>query len=187
MTYRRWMDAKTAPKVIPELYVRSVMQGIYQLVSEGFLSFESPRVKKLMSTHFQDGYQLAVLAELGLPKDFAKNLKDGHDDRIASSLAKIGSTSKKQKSVEKNSTLLKKCQTFGVEWKQRISQLTTVISAKGIPPIDKFVAYGALFYLITPFDLIPDSIPVFGFLDDFGVLGIAALHYSRKFPALLGK
>jgi uncharacterized membrane protein YkvA (DUF1232 family) len=46
------------------------------------------------------------------------------------------------------------------------------------------VAYGALFYLILPFDLIPDSIPVFGYVDDFGILGFAVAYYARKFPEL---
>ena len=48
--------------------------------------------------------------------------------------------------------------------------------------MDKLAAYGALFYLITTFDLIPDTIPVFGLLDDFAILGIVVAYYVQKFP-----
>ena len=47
-----------------------------------------------------------------------------------------------------------------------------------------YVAFGALFYLICPFDLIPDAIPVIGYADDFIVLGIAVLYYRKRFPHL---
>jgi uncharacterized membrane protein YkvA (DUF1232 family) len=50
--------------------------------------------------------------------------------------------------------------------------------------MEKLSAYGALFYLITVFDLIPDTIPVFGVLDDFAILGIVTAYYLRKFPDL---
>ena len=42
--------------------------------------------------------------------------------------------------------------------------------------IDKAIIIGSLGYLITPFDLIPDYIPYFGFLDDIGFL---ILLYNR--------
>jgi uncharacterized membrane protein YkvA (DUF1232 family) len=42
------------------------------------------------------------------------------------------------------------------------------------------VAYGALYYLLCPLDLIPDNVPVFGLMDDYCVLGLAASHYAKK-------
>jgi uncharacterized membrane protein YkvA (DUF1232 family) len=44
---------------------------------------------------------------------------------------------------------------------------------------DKFIAYGALFYLLTPIDFIPDNIPFLGFFDDFAILGFAATYYMK--------
>lgn len=38
----------------------------------------------------------------------------------------------------------------------------------------KAIAAGALLYFLNPIDLIPDSIPHFGYIDDFAVLSIAA-------------
>ena len=44
----------------------------------------------------------------------------------------------------------------------------------------KAVVIGALLYFINPVDLIPDSIPFVGYLDDLAVLSIA-LNYVREF------
>jgi uncharacterized membrane protein YkvA (DUF1232 family) len=37
-----------------------------------------------------------------------------------------------------------------------------------------------LFYLICPFDLIPDNIPVFGMIDDYAILGVAWEYYVKR-------
>ena len=52
---------------------------------------------------------------------------------------------------------------------------------------EKFTAYGALFYLITPFDFIPDYTPIFGLVDDYAILGFATVFYLKKFPAVVFK
>ena len=36
--------------------------------------------------------------------------------------------------------------------------------------IDKAIIIGALGYLVSPLNIIPDYVPVFGFMDDIGVL-----------------
>ena len=46
-----------------------------------------------------------------------------------------------------------------------------------VPLWRKLVGVGALFYLVWPFDLIPDYIPILGWLDDVGVLTAAAFFY----------
>lgn len=38
---------------------------------------------------------------------------------------------------------------------------------------------GAVAYLLLPIDLVPDFIPVVGFLDDLGA-GLLALYFARK-------
>ena len=55
-----------------------------------------------------------------------------------------------------------------------------MIGSEKISILDKFVAYGALFYLVMVFDLIPDTVPVFGLLDDFAILGIATAYYVKR-------
>lgn len=45
--------------------------------------------------------------------------------------------------------------------------------------LGKLVFFGALLYLAFPADLIPD-VPVIGWLDDLGVMGLASSWLARK-------
>lgn len=47
--------------------------------------------------------------------------------------------------------------------------------------VARSLAIGALLYFINPFDLIPDSLPVAGYLDDFAVMTLA-LAQIRNLP-----
>jgi uncharacterized membrane protein YkvA (DUF1232 family) len=74
---------------------------------------------------------------------------------------------------------------MGKEWRVRMSSLWTVLNSDELHTFDKCVAYGALFYLLMPFDLIPDSIPVIGSMDDFIILGFAVAYYVKRFPLIV--
>ena len=50
---------------------------------------------------------------------------------------------------------------------------------KSVPWYKKSVVVGALIYFITPIDLIPDFIPIFGYLDDLGVI-MATIKFLGK-------
>ncbi|AMV24096.1 hypothetical protein VT84_06845 [Gemmata sp. SH-PL17] len=39
---------------------------------------------------------------------------------------------------------------------------------------------GAVFYLVSPVDLVPDVIPIIGWLDDIGVLALLANYLAKK-------
>ena len=82
--------------------------------------------------------------------------------------------------VDKQKKKILSFKKLGLEWSERISILTGVIASKKLSALDKFMAYGALFYLVMVFDLIPDTVPVFGMLDDFAILGIAATYYLKR-------
>jgi len=45
---------------------------------------------------------------------------------------------------------------------------------------DKFLAFGALIYFISPIDAIPDITPFVGFIDDIGVIALAIYNYSSN-------
>ena len=49
-------------------------------------------------------------------------------------------------------------QKLGQAWKDKIAVLRRVVKDEHLALAEKVVAYGALFYLITPFDLIPDHV-----------------------------
>ncbi|MBH49366.1 MAG: hypothetical protein CMG69_01245 [Candidatus Marinimicrobia bacterium] len=50
------------------------------------------------------------------------------------------------------------------------------------PSIKKGVAVFALLYFITPVDLVPDTLPVVGFLDDAGIVAAAVNMYHEDIP-----
>ena len=104
---------------------------------------------------------------------------------MAIALCQIGASEERRIEVNESSGTLQTLKKMGQEWTKRISLLMEVVQSERITQIDKLIAYGALFYLICPFDLIPDQIPVVGFVDDFGVLGLAIAFYLRKFPELI--
>lgn len=43
----------------------------------------------------------------------------------------------------------------------------------------KFVVVGAVAYVLLPIDLIPDLVPVLGWLDDLGAIGAALTFFAR--------
>ncbi|PWU19432.1 MAG: hypothetical protein C5B49_05785 [Bdellovibrio sp.] len=100
-------------------------------------------------------------------------------------LSQIGGDDHHKAEVEGAEKKLTYFRKMGLEWQNRISVLHRILRSNQLSTIDKLVAYGALFYLITPFDLIPDHIPAIGLIDDFGVLGFAVAFYLQRFPELL--
>ena len=55
-----------------------------------------------------------------------------------------------------------------------------LLKSGNIPLTDKAYIIGALGYLILPIDLIPDSIPFFGFTDDFAALFFVFNHVKAN-------
>jgi uncharacterized membrane protein YkvA (DUF1232 family) len=51
---------------------------------------------------------------------------------------------------------------------------------KSVPWYRKSIIVGALIYFITPIDLIPDFIPLFGYLDDLGVIMATIKYLGRE-------
>jgi len=54
---------------------------------------------------------------------------------------------------------------------------------KRTPLIPKITGIVIIAYIILPFDIIPDAIPVFGWLDDAAVTAIGLFIISRMIPA----
>lgn len=183
MTLRRWRK-QPGHKSLPKSYRRTAVEGVYQLIADGKLSFDSKEVQDLVRSSPSLSFD-AIIKELGISMDVL-NSRETYEDRVIMALSQIGINGKHKEEVDQSAKKLTGFQKLGAEWKRRISMLTDVLRSTQLSPIDKWVAYGALFYLIMPFDLIPDHIPVVGLLDDFGILGFAVAYYARKFPALFG-
>ena len=63
---------------------------------------------------------------------------------------------------------------------ERANKLWEVLHAGGLRKADVAAVIGALLYLISPFDLIADFIPVIGLLDDLFVVSSMLRYFGRK-------
>jgi uncharacterized membrane protein YkvA (DUF1232 family) len=57
-----------------------------------------------------------------------------------------------------------------IRFMKEVRALYRYLRDKNVPWYRKSVIVGALIYFITPIDLIPDFIPILGYLDDLGVI-----------------
>ncbi len=179
MTIRRW-SKKPKSFQIPVVYVPAIRQACYQMVSEKWVMHDSEVVRSILIDE-HESYQNAALVNLGLKNVFdPTNQNSG--DQILLGLNTIGAQDDKQIEVENNQEKVNSFKKLGGEWEHRIVTLWEVIRSKKINFLSKLVAYGALFYLLTPIDFIPDHIPYFGVLDDFIILGVAVGFYANKLP-----
>lgn len=184
MTVRRWRK-EPGDQELPRLYSNALATVISELAGEGKLPRESLVVQAAMAETRWAPFDSAA-AHLGITWD---RLKAGQysEQKLIESLSDIGGNADRQEEVDRSSQRILSFKNWGTEWKERISSLMRVLQSKELHGFDKLVAYGALFYLVTPFDLIPDYIPVFGYMDDFIVLGLAAAYYLKRFPQLYSK
>lgn len=180
MTVRRWM--KKPKQVLPRVYVPAVRDACYSLIAQGRLRADSAVAAGLLAQSKSSEYG-AALQNLGLEEGFDLQHASSQDDVLVG-LSRIGAQEQKRSNVEHNRAKIFSFKKLGAEWSNRIGTLWRIVGSNKIGRVEKAVAYGALFYLLTPIDFIPDQIPFFGMLDDFGVLGIALAYYKSRLPDL---
>lgn len=184
MSIRRWL--KQAPgKTIPKIYSQAIMQAVYQMLLEGRLDRHSKSAQWVVRESQSISFQ-AVLKNLGLEHpDVLQNPQDlPYEDRLMANLAQIGASDARRAEVGKSRKKIIGFQKLSKDWREKIAVLLRAISSRKVTGLEKFAAFGAIFYLIMPFDLIPDHIPVFGLLDDYAVLSLAGAFYLNRFPFL---
>jgi uncharacterized membrane protein YkvA (DUF1232 family) len=177
MSVRRWVE-KPNQKPLAEIYQTAIRDAIFKMVIEGRLDSSSKSALKIFSDPANLAQNAAAKA-LGFPEDMKGDFAD-HQEAIISGLSAIGGMESRRRRVDKSKDKLPFYKKMGREWSERITMLTKIIASKKLTALDKFPAYGALFYLLMTFDLIPDTIPVFGLMDDFTSLGIAVAYYVRR-------
>ncbi len=124
----------------------------------------------------------AALKNLGLTSgNFTLAGEDG-GERLLEGLGLIGAQADKREMVDSNNKKILSFKNLGAEWSRRVGFLLQVIRSNRFSGKEKLIGYGALFYLITPIDFIPDHIPLIGLMDDCGILGLAVARYASKFP-----
>jgi len=182
MTLRRWKKAPQGAK-LPELYERAFAKGVERLVIDGHIDPNSELAQSTINDSRKLSFQ-ATLKTLGFSDALLKRKGDPNETMIEG-ISQIGASPSRMKEVEEGKKEIFAVAKLGAEWKKRIQGMWNVIRSPQLTTMDKLVAYGALFYLLTPFDLIPDSIPVFGLLDDYAVLGLAMAYYASRFPHIV--
>jgi uncharacterized membrane protein YkvA (DUF1232 family) len=177
MTIRRWKDQKPN-KIVPVAYERLLVEAVHQMIIDGDIEATDPAVAELLRSSSPTSVNSAMHS-LGIDQI---DLKSGTDqaDSLIRILHKIGFSDHHREDVDKAKERLWGFRKMGAEWRRVLSVLIQVIKSKRLGHIDKLVAYGALFYLLCPFDLIPDHIPVLGYTDDFAILTVAAGYYLSK-------
>ncbi len=175
MTLRRW-QRQPRNEELPPLYDKVFVDVVYELVAEGQLGPDMHTVRAVTTQrHYMPSRQ--AIAYLGCSEAMLREA-DNNPKRLIDCLAVIGANRARQTQVEHSRQCLVDFKKLSMEWTARITRLCHVIGSQQRSAVDKLVAYGALFYLLTPFDLIPDAIPVFGLMDDFVVLGAAVAYYT---------
>lgn len=184
MTLRRW-QARPGGAALDKVYEPAVETAVHQWVSEGVLSRERPSVRAVIEGSSALSFE-TTLKSLGFSTSLLKTSGDP-SEALMVGLSGIGGDASRQREVEEGKKKIFSFAKMGADWKERISGLWKVLESDKLTLLDKLVAYGALFYLLTPFDLIPDYIPVIGLLDDYAVLGLALVYYARRYPHLFKK
>jgi uncharacterized membrane protein YkvA (DUF1232 family) len=182
MTIRRW-SREPSKSEIPKFYDRAFGDAIYQLVMEGALKEDASSSQLAMRQSQSVTFESAIKT-LGLPTDFLRPSQPGDQSHLMVGLSQIGAGEKRKAEVDKKAKWILSFKKMGEGWAESITVLMKVIRSKNFNTMDKLVAYGALFYLVCPFDLIPDSIPVIGYLDDYAILCLAAAYYVKRFTEL---
>jgi uncharacterized membrane protein YkvA (DUF1232 family) len=181
MTVRRWCE-NSGHEGLAQIYKNAIRDAVFKLIIDGRLNWDSTLAQQAFSERGSLAERAAIKA-LGFPDNVDGELGD-QQDKVIIALSHIGSSEGRRQKVDEERKSLIRYERKGQEWRERISVLIDIISAKNFTAFDKFPAYGALFYLVMPFDFVPDTIPVFGSLDDFAVLGIAASYYIKRMPSI---
>ena len=184
MTLRRW-KAEPSTEKLPKLYENALVGVIYELVAEGKLPVDHSAVQAVMAQS-QWAPMAPAVAALGIEPGVLKG-GAANERSLMESLSQIGLKEGHKSEVDKSKSHILSFKKMGAEWAKRVTSLWKVVTSAELNTIDKLVAYGALFYLIYPFDLIPDYIPVFGYMDDYIVLGFAVAYYLKRFPQLFAQ
>lgn len=177
MTLRRWLKKPVTYK-IPSQYETNLHQGVLSLVRDGLLAKENEIVLESYD-HMQSLSTVNSFMMMDLSvEQFEKNVQD--EEGTIDLCLKLGQKDDSFSYIQTNEEKLKEYEGKKGIFGDKVSTLWKVLKSAEIPRTNKYVAIGALFYLLFPFDFIPDAIPGVGFLDDIAVLGVAVDYYLRS-------
>ncbi|WP_168196403.1 YkvA family protein [Bdellovibrio sp. NC01] len=179
MTLRRWLKKPVGYK-IPAQYETNLHQGVLTLVKNGMLPKENEIVLEsydfMQSLSTKNSFTMMDLTM----EQFEKTSQD--EEGTVDLCLKLGQKDESLAYVQQNEEKLREYEQKGSSIGEKVSTLWKVLNGSDVQRTNKYVAIGALFYLLFPFDFIPDAIPAVGFLDDIAVLGVAVDYYLKLKP-----
>ncbi len=179
MTLRRWLKKPITYK-IPTQYETNLHQGILSLVKDGLLLKENEIVLEsydfMQTLSTKNSFMMMDLTV----EQFEKNVQD--EEGTVDLCLKLGQKDESLVYIQENEEKLKEFEVKNSSIGEKVTTLWKVLKGSDIQRSNKYVAIGALFYLLFPFDFIPDAIPGIGYLDDIAVLGVAVDYYIRLKP-----
>jgi uncharacterized membrane protein YkvA (DUF1232 family) len=177
MTLRRWMQKGGTGK-IPAQYHSNIYQGILALARDGMLEKDSALVHEAFEYN-QKLFEETSFMRMDLSmEDFKK--EESSEEGLVDMCLRLGQKDESMKYIENNEGQIKILEKKNSGLKDKVMTLMKVLKATDMQRTQKYVAIGALFYLVFPFDLIPDHIPVIGLMDDLGVLTVAVNYYLKQ-------
>lgn len=78
--------------------------------------------------------------------------------------------------------MLKRLKTIGSDFKREIKVYQLVLKDSRVPRRAKWLLGAAVGYALSPVDLIPDFVPVVGYLDDVLIVPILVMLALRSIP-----
>lgn len=181
MTIRRWLR-RPKEEVLADLYADATRLAIYKLIVDGRLKPDSRSAQWAFSTT-DSMPQKARLVACGFPAS-----TEGHswnEEEILKALERLGQSEESREEVCSQLSKVESYRSLGEGWDDSIGTALKVIAKPSAPAKIKTIAYGALCYLLFPFDLIHDAIPVVGLVDDFSMLAMMSA-YCRRILGLGG-
>jgi uncharacterized membrane protein YkvA (DUF1232 family) len=101
-------------------------------------------------------------------------------------LEKSGEDVKDLEKLQRDVTSKYDDKNIGTELRDKVALVLKSIFSKDLWLKQRAICIGALLYFLNPIDLIPDTIPVIGYLDDFAVLSLVGTLLLKRSPAEKG-
>jgi uncharacterized membrane protein YkvA (DUF1232 family) len=109
-----------------------------------------------------------------LASHFTKIPDETSFDGLLIELEKAGEGVQDLEKLKRDVDTKYKDKNIGKELRDNVALVLKSIFSKDLPLKYRAICVGAILYFINPIDLIPDTIPVIGYLDDFAVLTLVA-------------
>lgn len=181
MTVRRWTLQDSGTEIAP-IYGLAVREVIFKMIAGGRLNSDSASARYAVRENEHSAQKASMRDLVGSDQETDQE-SHGFEDRVLTYLSRVGQQDGRLGAIREKKTDFGKYLRLGKTWKENVGLLWKTIEAPRIAMLEKTVAIGALFYLLQAFDLIPDALPLVGYIDDFAFLTVASTYCANRMRA----